>query len=61
MPGALLTLVGAAVTAAAGPGYAVATLRGRVRPNRVTWFVSGLAASIAVAGSSCRAWGRRLC
>jgi hypothetical protein len=28
----------------------VATLHGRVQPNRVTWFVSGLAAWIAVAG-----------
>jgi len=50
MPGSLLTLVGAAVTAMAGLGYALATLRGRVQPNRVTWFVSGLAAWIAVAG-----------
>ena len=47
---ALVTLLGAAVTFAAGLGYAVATLRGRVQPNRVTWFVSGLAAWAAAAG-----------
>jgi len=50
MLGTLLTLLGVAATFAAGVGYAVATLRGRVKPNRVTWFVSGLAAWIAFAG-----------
>jgi hypothetical protein len=50
MTGSMIALFGAAVTFAAGLGYALATLRGRVQPNRVTWFVSGLAAWIAVAG-----------
>jgi hypothetical protein len=45
-----LLLMGAAVTFAAGVGYAVDTLRGRVQPNRVTWFVSGVTAWIACAG-----------
>jgi hypothetical protein len=48
--GTLLTLLGAAVTFAAGAGYAYDTLRGRVQPNRVTWFVSGVTAWIACAG-----------
>jgi hypothetical protein len=48
--GALLTLLGAAVTFVAGAGYAYDTLRGRVQPNRVTWFVSGVTAWIACAG-----------
>jgi hypothetical protein len=46
----LLTVLGAAVTFAAGVRYAVATWRGRVRPNRVTWLVSGVTAWIAFAG-----------
>jgi hypothetical protein len=46
----LIALLGAAVTFAAGVGYAVATLRGRVQPSRVTWFVSALAAWSAFAG-----------
>jgi hypothetical protein len=48
--GTLLLLLGAAVTFAAGVGYARDTLRGRVQPNRVTWFVSGVSAWIACAG-----------
>ena len=43
-------LVGAAATFAAGLKYALATLRGRVQPNRVTWFVSGITGWIAFAG-----------
>ena len=48
--GAVLLLLGAGVTFAAGVGYARDTLRGRVQPNRVTWFVSGVSAWIACAG-----------
>ena len=48
--GAVLLLLGAGVTFAAGIGYARDTLRGRVQPNRVTWFVSGVSAWIACAG-----------
>jgi hypothetical protein len=48
--GTLLTVTGAAVTFVAGLGYARDTTRGRVRPNRVTWFVGGLAAWTAFAG-----------
>jgi hypothetical protein len=36
MAGTILTLLGVAVTFAAGVGYAGDTLRGRVQPNRVT-------------------------
>jgi hypothetical protein len=43
-------LVGAALPFAAGLRYAFGTLRGRVRPNRVTWLVSGVTAWIAFAG-----------
>jgi len=43
-------MLGAGVTFAAGVGYARDTLRGRVQPNRVTWFVSGVSAWIACAG-----------
>jgi hypothetical protein len=50
MAGVLLTLVGAAVTFAAGVGYARDTLRGRVQPSRVTWFVSAVAAWVACTG-----------
>ena len=50
MAGTILTLLGVAVTFAAGVGYAGDTLRGRVQPNRVTWFVSGVTAWIACAG-----------
>ena len=50
MGGTLVTVVGAAVTVAAGLGYARDTLRGRVRPHRITWFVSGVAAWVACAG-----------
>ena len=50
MGATLLAVAGAAVTFAAGLGYARDTARGRVRPNRVTWFVGGLAAWIAFAG-----------
>ena len=46
----MIVLIGAVVTFAAGVGYAVDTLRGRVQPNRVTWFVSGVTAWIACAG-----------
>ncbi len=45
-----LALLGAALPFAAGLRYAYGTLRGRVRPNRVTWFVSGVTAWIACAG-----------
>ena len=45
-----LALLGAALPFAAGLRYAHGTLRGRVRPNRVTWFVSGVTAWIACAG-----------
>jgi hypothetical protein len=48
--GAVLLMLGAGVTFAAGVGYARDTLRGRVQPNRVTWFVSGVSAWIACAG-----------
>jgi hypothetical protein len=50
MAGTLVTVFGAAVTVAAGLGYARDTLRGRVQPHRVTWFVSGVAAWVACAG-----------
>jgi uncharacterized membrane protein YeaQ/YmgE (transglycosylase-associated protein family) len=46
----ILALVGAGATFAAGLMYVAATLRGRVRPNRVTWFVGGLTGWIAFAG-----------
>jgi hypothetical protein len=46
----MIVLLGAAVTFAAGVGYALDALRGRVQPNRVTWFVSGVTAWIACAG-----------
>jgi hypothetical protein len=46
----MIVLLGAAVTFVAGVGYAFDTLRGRVQPNRVTWFVSGVTAWIACAG-----------
>jgi len=46
----LLSLLGAALPFGAGLRYAYGTLRGRVRPNRVTWFVSGVTAWIACAG-----------
>jgi hypothetical protein len=45
-----LALLGAALPFAAGLRYAYGTLRGRVRPNRVTWFVSGVTTWIACAG-----------
>ena len=48
--GAVLLMLGAGVTFAAGVGYARDTLRGRVQPNRVTWVVSGVSAWIACAG-----------
>ena len=53
---AVLLLLGAGVTFAAGIGYARDTLRGRVQPNRVTWFVSGVSAWIACAAetTACR-------
>lgn len=36
-------LLGAALTLIGSSGYAVATVRGRTRPNRVTWFLWALA------------------
>ena len=50
MAATLLALLGAALPFAAGLRYAWGTLRGRVRPNRVTWIVSGVTAWIACAG-----------
>jgi hypothetical protein len=50
MLGIGLALLGAALPFAAGLRYAYGTLRGRVRPNRVTWFVSGVTAWIAGIG-----------
>lgn len=39
--------IGAFVTASGGVSYLVQTIRGRVQPNRVTWFLWALAAFIA--------------
>ncbi len=50
MTSSYLALLGAALPFAAGLRYAYGTLRGRVRPNRVTWFVSGVTAWIAGIG-----------
>jgi hypothetical protein len=50
MLGPTFALTGAAVTFAAGVGYARDTLRGRVQPSRVTRSVSAVAAWVACVG-----------